>query len=187
MLVSGRVVGGWTTPLKNMLIKLGSSSPRTRGENQKIYELPPPRKFLEASLGSFSTTCHDWLGLEKKIARCGLAWNKQEICNNWHQKSLRSRKGKDSQIVNPLVGHLACKIQQEYQKMFGPLEKLFLFKYVSGLENFRIFSSIPASRPAPPFLSLFLRTPLRVLHKNMGWSQGSVGFTGGILGFWNST
>ena len=34
---------GWfqPTPLKNMLVKMGSSSPY-RGENNQIFELPPP-------------------------------------------------------------------------------------------------------------------------------------------------
>ena len=38
------LLGGFSpTHLKNMIVKLGSSSPRDRGENKKIFELPPPR------------------------------------------------------------------------------------------------------------------------------------------------
>ena len=36
------LVGGWTTPLKNMLVKMGSSSPRFGVKKSKIFELPPP-------------------------------------------------------------------------------------------------------------------------------------------------
>ena len=36
------LVGGWTTPLKNMLVKMGSSSP-IFGVKIKIFELPPPK------------------------------------------------------------------------------------------------------------------------------------------------
>ena len=34
-----------STPLKNMLVKMGIF-PNFRGENKKIFELPPPRKSL---------------------------------------------------------------------------------------------------------------------------------------------
>ena len=32
------LVGGWTTQLKNMLVKMGSSSPNFRDEHIKIFE-----------------------------------------------------------------------------------------------------------------------------------------------------
>ena len=37
------VVAGWTTHLKNMLVKMGSSSPILGMKSPKIFELPPPR------------------------------------------------------------------------------------------------------------------------------------------------
>ena len=43
-LVKSVLVGGWnSTHLKNMIVKMGSSSPN-RGENSKKIELPPPRQ-----------------------------------------------------------------------------------------------------------------------------------------------
>ena len=37
------LVGGWTTHLKNVLVKMGSSSPIWGMKSPKIFELPPPR------------------------------------------------------------------------------------------------------------------------------------------------
>ena len=37
-----KLVGGWTTHLKNMLVKMGASSPIFGVTIPKIFELPPP-------------------------------------------------------------------------------------------------------------------------------------------------
>ena len=65
---TSRLVVFFPTHLKNLLVKLGSSSPKFRGENpQKIFELPPPRTCL--STFSESEIRKNTTKLETKVLR----------------------------------------------------------------------------------------------------------------------
>ena len=87
------LVGGWTTQLKNMLVKMGSSSPRNRGENSKKYEtLPPPRNYLRD---------HGFLKSWKLPAQRdgGLCGDERKKGKN---SSLRNHQLMLEEILNPL-------------------------------------------------------------------------------------